>query len=307
MRYYNQKISSQGYVHSIDMVYVQYFSRLSPKGILEEIRKVHENYPDVRYEEHLDRPKHNKYDFFRDGVAFGGAYIDMGKYTDYCKETKEFHLLPMMQLRVNPNKYYGENWLDDLIAIMKEFGSSGWLRKFDYAVDIPCSLDMVKVFKSRKEKGLYKGTRYFGQAGRHNYCKIYDKQKDMKRQGVDIDVLTRVEHTIFADKVPSLEAVFVLSDNSVKEDLSDLKDTERAIVTMYRELKALGSDYELVLGRKMTKKLTDYLVGSYVLLDYGNYLFELVENIKVVFDVSDVMPSDMLLLQVEDDEVLPFD
>lgn len=63
MKYYNQKVSSHGVIHSIDMVYVQYFSLLSPSGILEELRKLHEQFPSVRYEEHLERPMHNKYDF----------------------------------------------------------------------------------------------------------------------------------------------------------------------------------------------------------------------------------------------------
>lgn len=109
MKYYNQKFLPMGdtqYRHGLCAV----LSLLSPSGILEELRKLHEQFPSVRYEEHLERPMHNKYDFFRDGVAFGGAYVDMGKYTDYNRETKEFHLLPMFQLRVNPNKYMHEEW-----------------------------------------------------------------------------------------------------------------------------------------------------------------------------------------------------
>lgn len=306
MKYYNQKVSTQGFIHSIDMVYVQYFSRISPKGLLEEIRKLHEQFPSVRYEEHLDRPRHSKYDFFIDGVAFGGAYIDMGKYTDYDKNTKTFHLLPMFQLRVNPNKYMHEEWFKALLRTLLSYGSSGYLRKYDYAVDVPLTPDLVQVFKTRKEKGLYKGTRYFGQAGRHGYCKVYDKQADMKRQGEEIEPLTRIEHTLFGGKEVSLEEVYILTEKTVKNDLTALKDTERAIVTMYRELKALGSDYELVLGRKMMEKLKDYITGNYVVLDYGAILDELLEHIKTVFDCTDIVPQDSDFLQV-DDEDLPFD
>lgn len=306
MKYYNQKVSSHGVIHSIDMVYVQYFSLLSPSGILEELRKLHEQFPSVRYEEHLERPMHNKYDFFRDGVAFGGAYVDMGKYTDYSRETKEFHLLPMFQLRVNPNKYMHEEWFKALLRVLLSYGSSGFLRKYDYAVDVPLPPSLVKVFKSRKEPGLFKGTRYFGQSGRHGYCKVYDKQADMKRQGEEIEPLTRIEHTLFSGKPISLEEVYILTEKTVKEDLTALKDTERAIVTMYRELKALGSDYELVLGRKMMEKLKDYITGNYVVLEYGTILNELVEHVKTVFDCTDIVPQEGGFLQVDDEE-LPFD
>lgn len=305
MNYYNPIISQNGIVHSIDMVYVQYFSYLTPKILLQEIRALHEKFPDIRYEEHLDRPRHSKYDFFIDGVVFGGAYIDMGKYTDYDKENKKFRLLPMFQLRVNPNKYMHELWFQSLLKMLLSFGSSGYLRKYDYAVDIPVSPCNVKVFKTKKEPGLYKGTRYYGQAGRHNYCKIYDKQADMKRFGVDTDAKTRVEHTLFANKEPSLEQVYILSNRTVKSDLSELNDTDRAIVSMYRELKLLGSDYELNLGRRKMETLKDYIIGDYVVLEYGDILSDLVDNIKNVFNATSIA-DDSEFMQVDEEE-LPFD
>ena len=307
MYYYNPIVSKEGFIHSIDMVYVEYFSRLSPNCLLEELRALSRQFPSVRYDEHLGRPRHSKYDFYLDGVVFGGAYIDMGKYTDYNKETKEFHLLPMFQLRVNPNKYMHELWFQTLLKTLLQYGSSGRLRKYDYAVDIPLKPALVDVFKTKKERGLYKGTRYFGQAGRHNYCKIYDKQADMKRQGSDIEPLTRVEHTLFSGKEVCLEQVYVLSNNVLKDDLSDLNDTDRAIVTMYRELKALGSDYKLDLGRRKMEKLKDYIIGDYVVLEYGDALHTLIENIKIVFDATDSIADDGMFMQVDDDCELPFD
>lgn len=305
MNYYNPKILQSGIIHSVDMVYVQYFSYLAPKPLLQEIRALHDKFPEVRYEEHLDRPRHSKYDFFIDGVAFGGAYIDMGKYTDYNRETKEFHLLPMFQLRVNPNKYMHEMWFQALLKMLLQFGSSGYLRKYDYAIDIPLPPDMVGVFKSKKEPGLYKGTRYYGQAGRHGYCKIYDKQADMKRFGVDIEPLTRVEHTFFGNKEPSFEQVYILSNKVVKNDLSELNETDRAIVTMYRELKALGSNYQLDLGRRKMEKLKDYITGNYVVLEYANVLDELLRNMRIVFNATSIAEDDRFV-QVDDDD-LPFD
>lgn len=161
------------------------------------------------------------------------------------------------------------------------------------------------MFYSRKEQGLYKGTRYYGQAGRHNYCKIYDKQLDMARQGVEIDTLTRVEYTLFGGEIPHFENISILSENGLKTDLNALKDTDTAIVEMYLQLKAMGVDYDLKLGRVKMEKLSPYLYGSYQLLEYGSILDVLLEKIKFEFDVVDSAGN--AFIPVSAGEELPFD
>lgn len=304
MKYYKPIVDPHGYIHSIDMVYSVYWSRMSIVGWLDEIRKLHELYPEIRYDEHLNRPCSSRYDYFKDGIAIGGAYIEFGKYTDYDRLTKTFRLLDQVQLRVNPNKYMCEPWFRSLLRLIWDNCSGGWLRKYDYAVDIPLPPSKVQVCRSRKEPGLYKGTRYFGQQGRHGYCKVYDKQKELERKGEKIPPLTRVEHTQMVGKPQSLEEVFILSETVLKDDLSGLNDTDRAIVSMYRELKALGSNYELSLGRGKMDKLKDYITGNYVALDYGDILNQLLSRITFAFGVSDSLPQDEWELQ---DEELPFD
>jgi hypothetical protein len=49
MQYYNPIVDCMGYTHSIDMVYIEYFSYINPKGIIDIIRKIHEKYIDLKY------------------------------------------------------------------------------------------------------------------------------------------------------------------------------------------------------------------------------------------------------------------
>jgi hypothetical protein len=176
--------------------------------------------------------------------------------------------------------------------MLLDVGTSGFLRKYDYAVDIPTEPKNVKVLNSRKEPGLFKGTRYYGQSGRHGYTKVYDKKKEREKVDPDMPSTTRVETTLFANKEVSLEEVAILCENAVKTDLNDLLDTDKAIVEMYRELKALGSDYELKLGRKKMEKLKDYLTGGYVVLEYGDILAQLLNTVEKEFCVSDIVTDE---------------
>ena len=306
MTYHNPIKDKNGNTHSIDMVYCTYYSVVSISGILETLRAFHESHPEVPYEEYLDRPCHSKYDFFRDGVSIGGAYIDMGKYRNYDRLTKTFDIFNMWQLRVNPNKHYEKPWFKDLLAVLLPLGTSGFLRKYDYAVDIPTEPKNVLVLHSRKEEGLYKGTRYYGQSGRHGYTKVYDKKKERSKVDPDMCATTRVETTLFTGKELSLEEVAYLDGSAVKTDLSELNDNDRAIVEMYRRLKALDDPYELKLCRKKMAKLKDYVTGGYTVLDYEDILERLLNTLKKEFCVSDIVTDEDGFLQV-DDEDLPFD
>lgn len=289
------------------MVYIEYFSYVSPERILECVRDVHMRFPEVRYQEHLGRPPHSKYDYYLDGVAIGGAYVDVGKYKNYDRLTKTFDLLPMFQLRVNPNKYMDCEWFKVLLENLLNCQGGGTLRKYDYAIDIPLEPKCVQIMNSRKEPGLFKGTRYYGQSGRHGYVKVYDKEKDMLRQNFELGhPLTRVEYTLFANKEPSLENVYVLRSDVLKTDYSGLNDTDIAIIEMYLRLKALGSDYTLNLGRGKMNKLKEYISGQYALLEYGSVLSTLLDNIKSVFKATDSISDENGFLQVSDEE-LPFD
>lgn len=305
MEYFYSLTDTQGYIHSIDMLYVEWFARCNLKTLLDMVRTLHEEYPLIRYEEYLERPRSSKYDFYLDGIVFGTVFLNMGKYTNYDKVSKTFDIFSLFQLRFNPNKVMKEDYFLALIKCLMKHGSSGYIRKYDYAIDIPVMPKYVKVFSSRKEMGLYKGTRYYGQSGRHNYTKIYDKAEELKKQNIDIKELTRVEYTFIGKEIPSFERVYVL-DNDLTSDYSALNDTDIAIIEMYNTLLNFGFDYDLKLGRKKIEKLSKYLYGAYKELDYGNYLNELLEYIKGYFQLtneSDVfIPCDLCM-----DDDLPFD
>ena len=307
MRYYNPITDKSGNIHSLDMVYIEYFSYLNPDVLIEKLREFHEANPDILYSEYLNMSYNSKYDYYHDYIKFSGVTIYAGKYSNYDKMTKTFDLIPMFQIRFNPNKYMHEKWFNDLVSFLLSNGSSGYLRKYDYAVDIPKEPKYVEVIGSRKEPGLFKGTRYFGQSGRHGYCKVYDKQEDMKRQNVEIGSLTRVEHTMMGNKPFSLEPVYLVDFRGQKHDLSDLNDTDRAIVEMYLRLKLSGDDYELKLGRRKLLKLKEYISGQYVPLEYGDILPSLLENIKVIFKLTDIVTDDDGFMQLSGDVDLPFE
>lgn len=303
-----------GYTHTIDMIYVEYLVKGSWKWLLDILRNLHEKYPTLAYNEYLDRKPCSKYDFYLDAVSIGGAYVQLGKYTNYDAVSKTFDLLDMCQLRVNPNKHMHEEWFQELLARFLEYNGDAYIRKFDYAIDLEIPLNDVQIFETRKEKGLYKGTRYFGQRNRHGYVKIYDKAKELKKVGVECpDVLTRVEYTFMNGIIPSLEKVFVCMDNHLDSSV-ELKDTEKAIVEMYKLLQSVGIDYDLKLGRKMQNKLRPVLQGKFNTLDYSDYLSRLLERMKEVFCAYlDEMPSVGSLPVDEDgfiqcdDGDLPFD
>lgn len=310
MLYYNSIKDSNGYIHSIDMLYYESFCRMGVFGVLYHVRYIHEKYPNLDYLEMLDRKPCSKYDYYIHGISIGGVYIATGKYTDYDRDNKKFRLLDMYQLRFNPNKYMSEPWFKELLDGLLYMSGGGWFRKYDYTIDVPVPIDSIQLFDTRKEKGLYKGTRYYGQSGRHGFVKVYDKGKEVLKTGEDIGVLTRIETTLKAREIPSLENIYILESGSLNTDLNELKDTDRAIVEMYLTLKAMGYDYDLKLGRGKMEKLKEYITGSYTLLKYEHILDELIKHFEYIFNINDdvmIITDDDGFLQVPNDFELPFE
>lgn len=307
MDYYNSYTDPMGFVHSIDMVYAEYMTWCSVPVLLGKLRAFHEQFSAVEYVEYLDRPYHSKWSYYLDAVKFDGVYIEFGKYNNYDKVSGTFDLINMFQIRFNPNKYMSLDWFQALLLILIDVGSSGRLRKYDYAIDIRAPMAAVQLFNCRREPGLYKGTRYYGQAGRHGYTKVYDKYKDLFRQGIVVDApLTRVEQTIFTNHTLALEEIWVM-DDKLRENYGDLKDTEISIIEMYSMLKVCGIAYDLKLGRKMQAKLQPYLYGGYKKVEYSDILELLLANIRKYMHVDLIVKDENGFLLMEDDEDLPFD
>lgn len=269
---------------------------------LEQIRKIKLEcaIPDEEYWESLDRPGCTKWQFYRHHVHMADAYVRMGHYQTYLRELKKWEVLPLISIEVNPNKHHDKNWFKMLMAFVREWCASGFLKRYDYAVDIPMSLDSVQVFQSRKERGLHKGTRYYGQRNKHGYCKIYDKQKE---QGLE-SCLTRVEHTLRADTVVSLEKVMILDPKSIRiENENELNGTDKGIVESIRRMRTNGIECDDILqmfGRRKMEKLEKHITGNYVPLEYGDYLTYLLGEIRKLFNLVDIIPDKDGFLQVDD-------
>lgn len=301
--YYFSIYDKYNYCHSIDNCVLNYYLYISVESAIEILH----NLGSCRntYWERLNCSSCAKWSFYQNHIHFDdGMYIKVGHYTEYDKTKKKFHLLPMLCLEVNPNKHYEKESFKEILSFLKEYCNSGTLIRYDYAIDIPLDISKVKIFNTRKEKGLYKGTFYFGQRNSHGFCKIYDKGKE---RGLDSS-LTRIEHTLVFNKKLSLEKFCVL-DSSFVCDYSDLKSLMKCVVAMSYKIRALGGcpDDELqLLDRNTRYKLKEYLYGNYVEYEYDlSILDSLLKKIKELFYIDDVMVDENGFLQYCGDS--PFD
>lgn len=265
MDYYYFIKDAHNFIHSIDNLCVSYFLKCSLQYALVFLHDLGSGRE--AYYENLNKKACSKYQFYQNSIHFDdGIYLRLGKYTMYIKEQKNFELLPVMQIDINPNKHFQKDSFKQILAFIHEYCSDGHLEKYDYAIDIEKPLSDIQIFGSRKEKGLYKGTRYYGQRNKHGYCKIYDKQKEQKLD----NVLSRVEHTLSGEKLPSLES-FYLREVDASCDLDELPASLRCTVELCLEIKKLGGDYESIiskLGRTTLWKISKYLSGGYKEYEY---------------------------------------
>lgn len=290
--YYYSITDDLGFTHSIDNVVIDYYLTCS---VATAVEKLHSLGSDRKgYWEKLNCSGCPKWSFYQNHIHFDdGIYLKVGHYSDYDASKRMFRLLPMLCLEVNPNKHFEKDSFQDILDFVKNYCRSGELLRYDYAIDIPLKPDDVQVFKSRKQYGLFKGTRYYGVRNNHGYCRIYDKAKEQELK----TPLTRVEHVLVSGKKLSLETFFVLTGDTVN-DLSGLTPNNRVIVMMARQIQALGGDYSDAIGaleRHARAKLETYLNGGFQEYKYDlDILDRLLEKIKVLFfveDMPDVYPD----------------
>ena len=287
MEYYFHQKDSNGYVHSIDNLTLTYFvENIGTKCIdklLIDLQTIKDKYTNINYWEKLNINPCRKYSFFQHAVHIDdGIYILLGHYTDFDKETKTATVFPMIRLEVNPNKHGEKPILKDVLNLINTCCYDCTLNKYDYAVDIPLSPDKVHVFGTNKEKGLYKGTRYYGQRNKNGFCRIYDKQKE---QNLD-EPLTRVEHvfsTVKTTKNLSFEKIYIQDDSISPVELSK---TDAVICELCSMLKANGLDYDSVLNkldRRKKKTIIENLSGNgYKALEFDKSIHD--NLLKQVFD-----------------------
>ena len=312
MQYYKPITDSSGYIHSIDNVIIIFFlKRYQMENVANELKAIREYHHADGWEK-LNLPHCSKYSFFQNVVHIGAMHILYGKYQKFDKMNREWDILPMLRFEVNPNKHYDEPVFRDILVWLHQNCTDGILQRFDYAIDVPCDISQVRIYGSRKEPGLYKGTVYRGQRSHHGFTKIYDKAKE---QNLD-KPLTRVEYVLEADKPPSFEKIMILPPISEKEtDTNELDAVNACIVDMALALQLYGEDYEPYLQKlnyRRRKKIEPYLLGKSTELAYPPEILDcLKEQIKELFLISEndntILPEYVAPVEVKQNDFIPLD
>ena len=185
--------------------------------------------------------------------------------TDFDKVSREWTEYPLMRIKFNPNKH----WTSPVLARLSDWVAreceDGVIVKFDYAVDVPVPMKDLQVH-SRKEPGLYKGTRYYGQRNKHGRLKIYDKKTESKLP----DDTTRVEWTFCYGKPIAFDDVVWLTHGPAPlPDVSVLGPQAMTLARLLLDIRALGGDVRQSLRHldsRTAKKLEPYTIGTGVQL-----------------------------------------
>ena len=316
MEYMFFETDSNGYVHSIDNFIATYFiegtgTKYIDK-ILDEIHSLKEKYADINFWEKLNINPCRKYSFYQHAIHLDdGIYILLGHYKDYDKDSKNITVFPMIRLELNPNKHGKKEIFLEFMGIINVYCYGCMLNRYDYAIDVPLPPDKIKVFNSNKEKGLYKGTRYYGQRNKNGFCRIYDKAKE---QLLD-EPLTRVEHVISLTKTTkkiSFEDIYIEHDEfSIETDI--VSKTDKVIVDLCNLCKANNLEYEeLLQGLDKRKRWNIQKLlnkSGYKQLEFNEELHNrLLKKVIDYFGVKEIEDSaESEFLEVDDNAVLPFD
>ncbi len=318
--YHNSYSDVHGFIHSIDNVIIDYYLVCGYKTVTDRLLTLLSSF---RFDQNevshtsgckLDMLPSFRYEYYRNLIWHDGFTFSLGKYGKYDKLSGTWLELDIMRLKVNPNKHDGTDLMESVLKFVKEWCKDGYLVRYDYAVDIKCPIDDVIVIGSRKEKGLYKGTRYLGQRHKHGYCKIYDKKEEQK---LSYD-LTRIEYTFCGDSIPVFDDILIRAPVNVQNGLEPLSGQADLYLDMLIELKALGADIEHYLQRinyRTRKKIEPYLytgislkVDDYIL----DYLLQLINDKFILTDVvcdvnADLIYHDGFMKVLDTDLPLPFD
>ena len=253
MNYFSPIVDEFGYTHSIDNLIIEYdIKAVGQKGIENIIEKIHQIKDDNNIQDYWERLNVNacsKYQYYNNHLRVTtGIYMMIGRYVETFNNTgndtkTKFFVYPIVKLEVNPNKHYNNPILNQIQDMLKEITAEARLVKYDYCIDIPVKPNEVEVFGTRKEQGLYKGTRYYGQRNKNGYCKIYDKQKEQKLE----TPLTRVEHTIeskMKTKSISFENIYISSQQKDDLESENISSVLQIIGNLCLTLSANGIPYE---------------------------------------------------------------
>ena len=226
----------------------------------------------------------SKWAFFTNHLWGGGFHVSVGVWQKFDKEDKRWLVLPYLRLRFNPNKHRNDRLYVGFRSLLSEYSLDGQLVKYDLALDFPVPKSAITVH-SRKERGLYKGTLYFGQRNLHGRLKVYDKGKE---QGLDTP-LTRVEWTFRTDRKRVFDDVYVLTGDRLT-DYQSLPKQTRNVISLLLHLVSCKEDIAPHLDdldRRMRKKIEPYVVGTGIQLSVSEVLADsLIDALSRDFNVT---------------------
>lgn len=333
MNYYKEIKDSRGYIHSIDEITVDFYVKdFNQENVIKSIARIcalsefKEGRPDWDFLKHskLDLMPSSKYNWFNSRIWCNGFFFSIGQWTDYDKITKDWTMLPIIRINVNPNKHGGSFLWNDLKDYISKNCDDGMIVKYDYAVDVPIAPKYVNNIGSRKELGLNKGTRYYGQRGRHGRIKIYDKQSEQKLDSP----LTRIEYTFKTREKRTFDNIVVMDLGDKRSDYEMLSKTLRIYVEMLLEIEQLGGDkFKFIndsFDSRTYKKIEPFVIGSseQLLKDdviLNRLLEELSNDLMISHEAENVnlvktlkgfevpVDDDGFIMINDDDEFIPFE
>lgn len=262
--YYKPILADDGNIYSVDMVRISFDIGSRGQNLCNMLS-------DVGVDDAL-KDARIKLDYFHSFREF--QYEHLWTISDEQAETKAtlsvgLHLRgsgsndgkSLGFLEFNPNKVISSEILRNIIGWIQVNSVGLELKRYDMAIDIPCRRQLCKL--DRIGKKMYQlvikddgVTEYLGRRNTAGFTKLYDKTLE---SGLSEDV-TRLEITLepSTDVFKTWPRVYMNDEQYSLEICYDLNDTERAIVSMLRDIPD-ATLYTRQLGRKVRKRIEPYL------------------------------------------------
>lgn len=251
--------------YTIDMLYIQGYLTDSFKSVLEHLKTLCKS-PTETFHEYKGQ---SRYSWFQYVFKFGKLSISIGLFSDFDKVDRSWTVLPMAEIRFNPNTCYGDYYKTFIDYFMQKTDSR-WIRKFDFACDIQIPMSDLLVCSNRQLSTVKNcETLYYGDKHNDKALKIYDKTKereDNADEKIDGD-LTRIELSCKTSGLDSWinEKFYIVPNIGDLDSDSALNDTDKAILRMFFRLRSYEPNLSidsLCLGRKKEKKIKEFLLSS---------------------------------------------
>ena len=252
--------------YTIDMLYIQGYLTMSYTSALEHLKSLCKSSVLETFHKYNGR---SHFSWFEYVFKFNKLSISIGLFSDFDKVSRKWSVLPMAEIRFNPNTCY-DDYHKAFIEWFMSNTDSRWIRKFDFACDVKvCAGDLLVDSKRKLSTVKNCETRYYGDKHNDKALKVYDKSKEREDNSEEkIDgPLTRIEVSCKTSALDSWisEKFYIMPDLDGVDSDSTLNDTDKAILRLFFRLRSYEPDLSLDglnLGRKKEKKIKDFLLSS---------------------------------------------